>query len=122
MSAGQRWSSFLIIALALALRVIALDFKPAHFDEGVNGSFIDGMRTEGCYRYDPANYHGPLHFYVLFAGQQLFGRSLWVLRMPTALIGAATVALMLAFRRFLPWRVVWIGATAMAISPAMVFV
>ena len=121
MSARQRWISIFILALAFALRVIALDLRPAHFDEGVNGSFIDGMRTEGCYRYDPANYHGPLHFYTLFAGQQLFGRSLWVLRMPTVLIGTALVALMLAFHRFLPWRAVWIAAIAAAISPAMVF-
>ncbi len=121
MSARQRWFSILIIALAFVLRVASLDLRPAHFDEGVNGSFIDGMRTEGCYRYDPANYHGPLHFYALFAGQQLFGRSLWVLRMPTALIGTATIALMLAFRRFLPWRAVWVGTLAAAISPAMVF-
>ena len=121
MSARQRWFSIFILALAFALRVIALDLRPAHFDEGVNGSFLDGMRTEGCYRYDPANYHGPLHFYTLFAGQQLFGRSLWVLRMPTALIGTALVALMLAFHRFLPWRAVWIAAIAAAISPAMVF-
>ena len=121
MSARQRWFSVFILALAFALRVIALDLRPAHFDEGVNGSFLDGMRTEGCYRYDPANYHGPLHFYTLFAGQQLFGRSLWVLRMPTALIGTALVALMLAFHRFLPWRAVWIAAIAAAISPAMVF-
>ena len=121
MSSRQRLLSFLIIALAFALRVAVLDLRPAHFDEGVNGSFIDGMRVKGCYEYDPANYHGPLHFYALFAGQQLFGRSLWVLRMPTMLIGTALVALMLAFRRFLPWRAVWIGAVAAAISPAMVF-
>ena len=121
MSAPQRWSSIFIVVLAFAFRVAALDLRPAHFDEGVNGSFIDGMRTEGCYRYDPANYHGPLHFYTLFAGQQLFGRSLWVLRMPTVLIGTATIALMLAFRRFLPWRAVWIGALAATISPALVF-
>ena len=121
MSARQRWFSIFIIALAFALRVAALDLRPAHFDEGVNGSFIDGMRTEGCYRYDPANYHGPLHFYTLFAAQQLFGRSLWVLRMPTVLIGTALIALMLAFRRFLPWRAVWAAALAAAISPAMVF-
>ncbi len=121
MSSRQRLLSIFIIALAFALRVAALDLRPAHFDEGVNGSFIDGMRADGCYRYDPANYHGPLHFYALFAGQQLFGRSLWVLRMPTALIGTALIALMLAFHRFLPWRAVWIGAIAAAISPAMVF-
>jgi len=121
MSVRQRWFSILIIAFAFALRVAMLDLRPAHFDEGVNGSFIDGMRTEGFYRYDPGNYHGPLHFYVIFAGQQLFGRSLWVLRMPTVLIGTALVALMFAFHRFLPWRAVWAGAVAAAISPAMVF-
>ncbi|MEO6742829.1 MAG: flippase activity-associated protein Agl23 [Chthoniobacteraceae bacterium] len=121
MSARQRWFSIFIIALAFVLRVAALDLRPAHFDEGVNGSFIDGMRTEGCYRYDPGNYHGPLHFYTLFAGQQLFGRSLWVLRMPTVLIGTALIGLILAFRRFLPWRAVWVAAIGAAISPAMVF-
>ena len=121
MSVRQRWISILIVALAFALRIAALDLRPAHFDEGVNGSFLDDMRTRGCYEYNPANFHGPLHFYTLFAAQQLFGRSLWVLRMPTALIGTAAIALMLAFRRFLPWRAVWIGALAAAISPAMVF-
>ena len=121
MSVRQRWFSILIVALAFALRVAALDLRPAHFDEGVNGSFIDGMRTEGCYRYNPENYHGPLHFYTLFASQQLFGRSLWSLRMPTVLIGTALVALMLAFHRFLPWRAVWVTAVAAAISPGLVF-
>ncbi len=121
MSSRQRWLSLFIVTVAFALRVAALDVRPAHFDEGVNGSFIDGMRTKGCYEYDPANFHGPLHFYTLFAGQQLFGRSLWVLRMPTVLAGTAIVALMLAFVRFFPWRAVWIAALAAAVSPAMVF-
>jgi len=121
MSVRQRWFSLLIVALAFGFRVAALDLKPAHFDEGVNGSFVIAMRSKGCYAYDPANYHGPLHFYVLFVAQQLFGRSLWVARMPTVLIGTATIALMLAFRRFVPWRVAWIAAIAAAISPAMVF-
>ncbi len=111
----------LIVALAFALRVWALDYKPAHSDEGVNGSFIDSMRTDGCYHYQPDNYHGPLHFYVLFAFQQLFGRSLWTLRMPTVLISTASVALLFAFRRFLPFRALAIAALAMALSPAMIF-
>lgn len=121
MSVLQRWCALIIVAVALLARVWALDFKPAHFDEGVNGNFIDGMRTLGAYHYDPANYHGPLHFYVLFAGQQLFGRSLWVLRMPTVLAGTAAVALMLMFRRFLPFRAVALAATFAAISPALIF-
>ena len=121
MSVRPLWISIFVIALAFALRICALDLRPAHFDEGINGAFVDAMRTDGYYPYNPANYHGPLHFYAVFASQQLFGRSLWALRLATALIGTATVALILAFRRFLPWRVVWIAALAAAISPAMVF-
>lgn len=121
MSASQRWWALAIVATAFLLRVWALDLKPAHFDEGVNGSFVDSMRQLGAYHYDPANYHGPLHFYVLFAGQQLFGRSLWALRMPTVLIGTAAVAMMLAFRRFLPFRAVAIAAAFAAVSPGLTF-
>ncbi len=121
MSSRERWCAALIIALAFALRVWALGYKPAHFDEGVNGFFIDGMRTTGFYHYDPANYHGPLHFYALFAAQQLFGRALWVLRLPTVLASTAAVALLFGLRRFLPFRALVIAALAMAISPAMVF-
>ena len=121
MSVRPLWISIFVIALAFALRICALDLRPAHFDEGINGAFVDAMRTDGYYPYNPENYHGPLHFYAVFASQQLFGRSLWALRLVTALIGTATVALTFSFRRFLPWRVVWIAAIAMAISPAMVF-
>ncbi len=121
MSALQRACALVIIAVAFLVRVWVLDFKPAHFDEGVNGSFIDTMRTLGPYQYDSANYHGPLHFDVLFVGQQLFGRSLWVLRMPTVLAGTALVALMLMFRRFFSFRAVALGAVFVAVSPAMTF-
>ena len=43
------------------------------------------MRT-GYYKYDPSNYHGPLHFYVLFLFKILFGRNIWALRMPVVLV------------------------------------
>ncbi len=46
--------------------------KPPHFDEGINGWFVDQMRKNGFYRYDPTNYHGPLHFYILFLAQVAF--------------------------------------------------
>jgi uncharacterized protein (TIGR03663 family) len=121
MNTRQRIFAFGVVVVALVLRVWMLDLKPAHFDEGVNGALIDEMRERGFYEYRPENYHGPLHFYVLFAGQQMFGRSLWVLRMPTVLIGVATVALMFAFRRWLPFAAVAVAAVATALSPAMVF-
>ena len=59
--------------------------KPPHFDEGINGWFVDQMMKNGFYSYDPTNYHGPLHFYVLFLSQTLFGRHIWALRLPVVL-------------------------------------
>ena len=56
----------MIVALAAFLRLLLLGIKPPHFDEGINGWFVDQMTKNGFYRYDPTNYHGPLHFYILF--------------------------------------------------------
>ena len=118
---GQHRFASCVVVVAFVLRVWALDWKPAHFDEGVNGAFADHMRRAGAYRYDPANFHGPLHFYVLFTGQQLFGRSLTTLRFPTVLLGTAVVALAFLFHRFFRFRIVALAAVFLAISPAMVF-
>jgi uncharacterized protein (TIGR03663 family) len=115
------WISAAILALAFVLRVAWLDLKPAHFDEGVNGWFVDQMTHQGFYHYDPTNFHGPFHFYVLFLAQTLFGRSIWVLRMPIVLVSTACVGLVLAFRRYIDERACQIAALAMAISPGMVF-
>jgi len=121
MTRTERIFAFLVVLGAFLVRVWMLDDRPTHFDEGVNGSFVDEMRSQGYYAYDPQNYHGPLHFYALFAAQQLGGRSLWALRMPTVLIGTAAVALMFAFRRWLSFRATLVAALTMALSPAMIF-
>jgi uncharacterized protein (TIGR03663 family) len=121
MTTRARWISCAILTLALALRVAWLDLKPAHFDEGVNGGFVDQMTRQGFYHYDPTNFHGPLHFYVLFVSQTLFGRNLWALRLPIVLVSTACVGLVLAFRRYFDERACLLAAGAMAISPAMIF-
>ena len=121
MNARDRWISAGILTLAFALRVAWLGVKPPHFDEGVNGWFVDAMTRDGFYHYDPTNFHGPLHFYVLFISQTLFGRDILALRLPLALVSTGCVALVLAYRCYLGERVCQIAALAMAISPAMVF-
>ncbi|HSI15601.1 MAG TPA: flippase activity-associated protein Agl23 [Chthoniobacter sp.] len=121
MMSRRHWISAGILVLAFVLRLLWLDIKPAHFDEGVNGWFVDRMSHQGFYHYDPTNFHGPLHFYVLFVAQTLFGRSLWVLRMPIVLLSTACVGLVLGFRRYVDGRVCQVAALAMAISPGMVF-
>src|SRR6185437_5212112 len=94
------WTPWLIVALAASLRLVLLGIKPPHFDEGINGWFVDQMTKTGYYRYDPTNYHGPLHFYVLFLSQTLFGRNLWALRMPVVLVSIACIWLTLKFEPF----------------------
>jgi uncharacterized protein (TIGR03663 family) len=119
------WTRFLIpigiLLLAGVFRWWAIDSKPAHFDEGINGWFADGMRATGFYRYDPTNYHGPLHFYAVFVSQSLFGRSLEALRLPAVLPSLAAVWALLALGRWMGTTTARWAALAMALSPAFVF-
>ena len=81
----------MIIGFGAFLRILLLGIKPPHFDEGINGWFVDQMIKNGFYRYDPTNYHGPLHFYFLFLSQTLFGRNLWALRLPVVLVSIGCI-------------------------------
>jgi len=112
-----------ILLGALLLRLWQLDVKPAHFDEGVNGYFVDRIRESGFFIYDPTNYHGPLHFYLLFAAQTLFGREVWVFRLTVALASTGAVALVLwRARDLFGVAACRLGAIFLALSPAAVFV
>src|SRR5215469_8105294 len=91
------WVFWGIIALGAFLRFFLLSIKPPHFDEGINGWFVDQMMKTGFYRYDPTNYHGPLHFYVLFLAQALFGRHIWALRLPVVLASIGSIFVTLKF-------------------------
>jgi uncharacterized protein (TIGR03663 family) len=115
------WMFWTILLLATTLRFFLLGIKPPHFDEGINGWFVDQMLKNGFYKYDPTNYHGPLHFYVLFLSQNLLGRNLWALRLPVVLVSIACVWLAMRFDRVLPRSVARLAALAMAVSPAFIF-
>jgi uncharacterized protein (TIGR03663 family) len=117
----SNWMFWLILGLATVLRVLFLDIKPPHFDEGINGWFVDQMVKNGFYRYDPTNYHGPLHFYILFLSQALFGRNLYALRMPVVLASIGAVWLALKYDRVVPRPVARLAALAMALSPGFIF-
>src|SRR5436190_3518023 len=119
--AGTDWVPWLILALAAFLRFLLLGIKPPHFDEGINGWFVDQVMKNGFYRYDPTNYHGPLHFYVLLLSESLFGRNLWALRLPVVLASIGCVWLTLKFEPLVGRNVSRIAAPAMAVSPGFVF-
>jgi len=115
------WAPWLIMGLAVFLRFFLLGIKPPHFDEGINGWFVDQVMHNGFYRYDPTNYHGPLHFYVLLLFESLFGRNLWALRLPVVLVSIGCVWLALKFEPLVGRNVSRIAALAMAVSPGFVF-
>src|SRR2546426_3986388 len=115
------WVVWLILGLAVFLRFFLLGIKPPHFDEGINGWFVDQMMKNGFYRYDPTNYHGPLHFYVLLLFESLFGRNVWALRLPVVLVSISCLSLMLKFEPLVGRNVSRIAALAIAVSPGFVF-
>jgi uncharacterized protein (TIGR03663 family) len=120
-AAATDWTPWMIVALGAVLRLLLLGIKPPHFDEGINGWFVDQMVKNGFYRYDPTNYHGPFHFYVLFLFQTLFGRNVWAIRLPVVLASIVSIHLTLKFEPFVGRKVSRLAALAMAVSPAFVF-
>src|SRR5215467_14775519 len=115
------WTPWLILGLAVFLRFFWLGIKPPHFDEGINGWFVDQVMKNGFYKYDPTNYHGPLHFYVVLLSEALFGRNVWALRLPIVLLSILCVWFAFKFEPFVGKNVSRIAALAMAVSPGFVF-
>ncbi len=115
------WASLAVLLVAIALRFYALDLKPMHHDEGVNGFFLTRLLREGFYHYDPENYHGATLYYLTLPFALIFGLNEYVVRGVTALAGVLSVALLLALRR----RIGDIGALAsallLAVSPCAIY-
>src|SRR5437764_14900470 len=120
-AAETDWTPWIIVGLGAFLRFFLLSIKPPHFDEGINGWFVDQMVKNGFYRYDPTNYHGPLHFYILFVCQTLLGRNIWAIRLPVVLASIFSIHLTLKFEPFVGRNVSRLAALAMAVSPGFVF-
>ncbi|MCB0293433.1 MAG: hypothetical protein KDH97_24480, partial [Calditrichaeota bacterium] len=57
---------WLILALALLLRLPGLERRPMHTDEAVHAVKFGALLEEGFYEYDPFEYHGPtLNYFTL---------------------------------------------------------
>ncbi len=109
-------------ALAAFLRFYALELKPFHHDEGVNGYFLTTLFREGIYKYDPANYHGPDLYYVSLAFSKLFGLNTLAVRSSVAIFGVLTVLLAFCLRRYIGKTGALFAALFLALSPGMVFI
>lgn len=111
----------LVVGVAAVLRLYDLELRPPHHDEGVNGWFVERILRSGYYEYDPANYHGPLYFYLLAGTRRLLGFGLWQLRLPGALIGIAACLLPLLLRRRIGGPAAIASCAFLAVSPTLVY-
>lgn len=115
------WASLCVLLVALCLRLYALELKPMHHDEGVNGFFLTNLVRNGVYRYDPANYHGPTLYYFTLPLVSLFGLETWTLRLLTVLSGTGLVALPLMLHRRIGRFGALSAAALLAVSPGAIF-
>lgn len=111
-----------VLIVAAVFRLVALELKPMHHDEGVNaGYFLLNLVRRGSYVYDPTNYHGPTLYYFALFPAKLFGLHTWTVRLTTALFGIATVWLFLYLRRRIGVYGALAAAALLAVSPGATF-
>lgn len=122
------YAAGLILLAACLLRLILLDLKPLHHDEGVNGNFMMQLFRSGHYQYDPVNYHGPSLYYAglvtttvnaLFYGKA--GLSTFAVRLVPALSGVGLSWLVFLLRRYIGSFATLAAGALLAVSPAMVY-
>ncbi len=111
----------LIIILAIFLRFLALELRPLHHDEGVNGHFMLQFYRNGFYKYDSHNYHGPFIYYMALPFFALFRESIFSMRLVTALFGLGLIFLLLPLRKKIGDRAFLVSSLFIAISPTLVF-
>lgn len=114
-------AALVVLAVAAALRFAALDLRPFHHDEGVNGFFLTNLVRQNNYNYDPANYHGPSLYYLTLPLVAVFGLETSALRATTALFGLGIVALLLRVLRLESAGFALAAAALFAVSPGAVF-
>lgn len=123
---GRDWlwlaSCVAITAVAALLRFAALDLKPFHHDEGVNGWFLTNLFRDGLYKYDPANYHGPTLYYISLAFARAFGLETVTVRSSVAVWGLLMVVLCFYLRPYIGKTGSLFAALFVALSPGMVFI
>jgi len=114
-------AAWILIVAALS-RLYALDLKPLHHDEGVNGFFLINLITSRAgYRYDPSNYHGPALYYLARVSTAVFGVSTFAIRFVPAIFGLLTIVLLLSLRKRIGAIGSLVAAALVALSPGAVY-
>jgi uncharacterized protein (TIGR03663 family) len=117
---GELAAYALLVAGALALRLIDLGDRPFHHDESQDAYFSWVFFTNGDYEYDPL-LHGPLRFYLTAAMYALFGDSDFTARLAPALMGTLMVPLPYLLRAQLGRAGAFAAAALLAFGPSYLY-
>jgi uncharacterized protein (TIGR03663 family) len=117
---GELLAWALLVALALALRLIDLGNRPFHHDESQDAYFSWLFRTTGDYAYNPL-LHGPLRFYLTAGSYLLFGDSDFTARLAPALMGTLMIALLYGLREQLGRFAAFAAAALLAVGPSYLY-
>jgi uncharacterized protein (TIGR03663 family) len=110
----------LLVAVALALRLLDLGDRPFHHDESQDAYFSWIFLTTGDYEYDPL-LHGPLRFFLTAGLYAVLGDSDFTARLAPALMGTAMVALPWLLRDLLGRVAAFSAAALLAFGPSYLY-
>jgi uncharacterized protein (TIGR03663 family) len=111
-----------IVLVAVVLRLFALDLKPLHHDEGVNGLFMIRLALPPhTYRYDPAEFHGPTLYYLTTPVALGIGLTTFTIRLVPAVCGIGIVLFAFGLRRRIGALGALTAAALLAVSPGAVY-
>jgi uncharacterized protein (TIGR03663 family) len=119
----RRWEVLayvLLVAGALAVRLIGLADRPFHHDESQDAYFSWLFWTQGDYKYQPI-LHGPLRFYLTALTYVLFGDSDFTARLAPALMGTLMVPLPALLRGQIGRAGAFAAAAAIAFGPSFLY-
>lgn len=124
----KRWfvpGFLLVIAVALALRLPALDLRPLHNDEGVNTIKFRDLWDSNSYKYNPNEFHGPtLPYFTLpaaWVSHDFNDITVNQFRLAPVLFGTGLIVLLLLLTPDYGREETLWAALLTAVSPAMVF-
>jgi len=117
---GEKLAWLMLLALALASRVIGLGDRAISHDESLHALYSWHLFDGQGYQHD-AMMHGPLKFIVNAFMYFIFGVNDWSARIQVALFGVLMVGLVWLLRPWLGRVGAFLAAVMFTISPALLF-
>lgn len=119
--------TFILLLIALIIRLIDLDQRPMHGDEAVNAYKLGELMEDPVFRYDPEEYHGPALYYFSLAYNMLQGRDTYAdlveenVRAVPVFFSMVLLVLWVSFHNFIGRNVTLLTLFLLGISSPVLF-